>query len=668
MPRILLFASVLPVMWWAGSTQAQTNRSVETGFERNVNRYRWTSNALLHQDIGPWHVAFENRFRSDAFVLFGDRLSFRDENLLLWHIERPIRDWMTGRVRGQSHWYTQSRVFSQRWHAGVRIRPHPDFWIEPAAGIAWDRRPGIGDANPLRLDVGPAFATTMAWSPKAIDDYVIRADANALYQHIDPRRGRAVRMRSNVARRFDAVQLGARVQYSNHRRDAYRAASFLNRNASFDRLSETVEATASDTLTVGLEIETPIYRALRLTGHVDAGSNNRRIRTLGAPEGTLYFDTAFNRRSVESQVGLGYGSARTMVHLGVRVAANAERRRLTNRDVLPATQVSQKTNLIQQADYEEGAFGLDLRARIGMGRLTVTFDGGSSILRHDTPVANLDDRDELYHRGQVAAQVAMSRHLDVDVRLLGTYYHTVYLNADRSGENNVQRSIRLQPSFTWTPGIRTRLHLGAEVRATYTVHDFVLPGRRAADQSARELRYEMDGEHRFGDALALHANGSVGDLRLGLLLWDEFAEIPFDTLRTWNGRVRFQVRSKRGVTADVGFRFFVRSDSDHRVAVQYDPDHDEGAFRPDVDGPPVPASITRPGRIVIEQMGPTCSIAWSIQDRQLLRLEGWLNVQRVRRRLFGELPEEQAEQIRRAARSGDRTVIPNVSMVVSWGL
>ena len=45
------------------------------------------------------------------------------------------------------------------------------------------------------------------------------------------------------------------------------------------------------------------------------------------------------------------------------------------------------------------------------------------------------------------------------------------------------------------PAPLTRVVLTSEVRATYTTADVVLPGRVAEDQSARELRYELEAEH-----------------------------------------------------------------------------------------------------------------------------------------------------------------------------
>lgn len=653
--------------------EGEAVRQIETGFERDVNRYRWSAGALFREQIGGWQFLLDNRFVSDAFVLFNNRLRFRDENRLRWIVDRPLGGRFSARARGRALWYTQSRVFSQEIYGGLRFQARPDLWIEPAVGFAWDRRPGVGTETgvgmeiPLRADMGPAYGSRLAWTPPPLHDYHVRLEADGSWQVINPRRGRAVRLDGAVSRAFDEARFRSTIKYSNYRRDAYQAVSFLNRPEQSSRLSETVEATASDTLAAVFEMEAPLIQGVRMTSRLDFGANNRFIEALRTPADALFFDTAFNRRSFDGEIGVGYSNENNvMIHVAARGGAETERRRLTNRDDLPDTQAAQKSSLLQQADYDQGLFALQARSHATLGRIAFSFDGSSSILRHDTPESNLDDRDELYHNGQFGALVKLSRYIHADVKLLGTYYHTVYLDAERSAENNVQRSLRLRPAFEWTPSSATRIRVGSEIRATYTVHDFVLPGRRAPDQSAREMRYEVDVEHGFAPGLTAFFTGSYSDLHLGRLMWDEFAEIPFDTLRTYSGWLRLQVRTESRVTADVGFRFFVRRDFDRATTIRYARMGEDGEILTDSDGSPLQTSITRPGRSWIEQVGPTCSITWPLRGLSTLRLDGWLNVQHVRRRLYGSLPEGSRKIIQETGRRGDRMIIPNVSLTTSW--
>lgn len=647
---------------------AQPVRRIETGFERDTNRFRWTSHAHVELRVAGWDLALTNRFLSDAFILFEDQLRFRDEDQVDWQARRVLRSGLEARVFGQTAWYGLSRVLSQEVYGGLRLAPRPYAWVEPALGAAMDQRPGVaspGTRASLRMDAGPAFGIRMGLAPPPLQDYRLRLHGEGRWHVITPRQGRSIRLEGTGARAFENTQLAAALRLANVRRDTYQAVSFLNRDTATTRSPESIEATASDTLEAMLSLDAPFYRGMRLNGRLDIAANNRYSRTNRAPEQALFFETNFNRRAFDAEAALTYDQPQFMARATLLVGAATERRALANRDAVPPTEAVQKTNLLQQADYDEGTFGLTgaLRATLHP-RLVLAANGSSRIVRHDTPEANPDDRDEVYHNGEVGLLLRLSRYVEADVKLSGSFYHTVYINAERSAENNVQRSLRLRPSLRWTPSPRTRVRLGSEVRATYTVDDFVLQGRSLSDQSAREMRVDGSLEQDLPGGLRLMADGSFSDLRLGRLLWNEFAEIPFDTLRTYNAWVHIQTGQR--LVADIGFRVFIRTDYERAATVRYVRLDENGNEMLDEMGQPLFTTITRPGRQWIEQVGPTAAITWPMARGSALRLDGWVNIQHIRRRLYGLLPDATADHIRHTARSGTRTLLPNVRMTAVW--
>jgi hypothetical protein len=647
---------------------AQPVRQIDTGFERDVNRYRWRYGLKIAQQIGAWQLGMTNRFRSDAFILFEDRFTFRDENRLVWTARRTLPGPFSVRSRGAVDWFSQSDVFSQELYGGLRYAPTEYAWVEPALGLAWDQRPGAapaGEDAPLRFDAGPAYGLRFTLMPP-VEGYQIRLEGDAAWQAIHPRRGRGLYLDGALAHRIEATQFTARMRLASVRRDAYQAVSFLNRNDPA-RQPETIEATTSDTLEATVELDAPIYRSLRVTSRVDVEAGNRFIRTEQAPTDALFFETDFRRRAARGEVAVRYEHPRLTGRLAAQVGAATERRQLANREDLPPTEAAQKGNLLQQADYDEGQFALSTRLRgEPLRRLVLTFDGSARIVRHDTPDANPDDRDEVFYTGEVGALIRFSRYLEADLKTYGSYNHTVYLNAERSAENNVQRALRLRPSIRWRPSARTRIRVAPEVRATYTVDDFVLPGRRPTDQSAREVRVAGDAEHEVADGLRVRGAGSYSDLRLGRLLWDSFAEIPFDTLRTYSGWLRVQAQVTPTLFAETGVRLFIRSDFDRATTVRYERVDAEGRVLRDEAGQVLLTSITREGRQIIEQVGPTTAITWSLPGGSALRVDGWLYVQHMWQRLYGDLPDEAAGRIAAAARDGTRRVVPNLSVTARW--
>ena len=635
---------------------------LQTGFERDVNRYRCTANASASAKTGKWDFVLENRFVSDAYVLIDDRLRFRDENLLRIQALRPMNRFLSARIRGRMDWFGISRASTQRLYAGLRIAPYSNVFIEPLAGVSADRRPGALSLE-QRPDVGPLFGATLGGQSSPERGYNVSVSGRALWEQTSPRRAHDVQLGAAAQRQFGATNIRTEVRTASLRRDTYQSVSFLNREISS---GESIEATVSDTLDVSLDISSPIVGGVNLLFQSAFRANRRRIRTYRAPEQTLFFDTDFGRDAVEATIGAVYESQNISAQLAAEVSVASESRQLANENQLPPAEATQKANLLLQADYDEGIFGLRGSLRtILWPSITLALGGSSRIVRHDTHEANPDDRDELYHQGQIGLQWRVSPWVTADVRLFGSWYHTVYLKSVRSAENKIQRSLRLNPGIRWQPAEQTRIRLGAEVRATYTVDDFALPGRRPNDQSAREMRVEAEMEQRLWQNTDLRASGSYADLRLGRLLWNSFAEIPFDTLRTYNGWIHLE--TGRRLRADIGWRLYLRTDHDRSSSVRYAAVGPDGMTLYDEAGAVIMRSISRPGRRYIRQMGPTAAVTWQ-RGASSLRLDAWANIQRVYYRLYGGLPEISAERIRAAARKGTRRLIPMITLTVIWNL
>ncbi len=627
------------------------------GFEREINRYRWTGDIQFEQQIEAWTFKLANSFRSDAFILFDDQLSFRDENHTKLTLRRPYGKRQLS-VYGSMGWYSLSRVLSQNLIAGFRFPFTTKFWFEPLLGASLDRRPGFSEGTtrpPLRTDAGPTAGFKFGVPSTMVDAYRVEVSGEGLIQSMAPRRGEMLRASGFAERTFEQTRIRTRVQVARIRRDAYQAASFLNRDDDAARVAETVESTRSDTLTATIFIDHTMSPSTVIGGRLNFMTNRRTIETLRAPESAIFFDSDFSRNVFEAEFSTTYSKSQTLLRLTIRGGAEVERRRLANEEELPPSQASQKLNLLKQADYDRGFFSLRLNARAPVGTHAVfQADLSANILRHDTPDVNPDDRDELYYNGLMGVSQRLMRRVELRLQFFGTYYHTVYLKPTRSVENNVQRSLRLRTTIIWRPSPTTRINVTPEVRANYTIDDFLLPGRRATDQSARELSYNLEAEHDFGGGVRLNVTGRLSDLRLGRFLNDAFAEIPFDTLRTTSTWIRLSVGRK--VQAEIGLRTFIRSDFDRATTVRYDRE----------DGSGMRASITRPGRRKIAQVGPTTSIVWPLTAGRFLRLDGWATIQTITHTLYGELPVGLESQIRKAAKKGTRKLIPNLSVTMQW--
>jgi hypothetical protein len=209
----------------------------------------------------------------------------------------------------------------------------------------------------------------------------------------------------------------------------------------------------------------------------------------------------------------------------------------------------------------------------------------------------------------------------------------------------------------WRPSPSTDITFDTEVRAVYTTDDFDLPNQPKNDQSARELKYIAAVRRRIADDATLNLEASYSKLLLGRLLWTEFREIPFDTLQTTTGFA--SIRIGRRIMAETGLRALYRSDFERSLTVRYTVGSGTDE-RIEV--------ITRPGRERLLQIGPTTELTFPMTNRSELRMSGWIQFQQVRFTLYGELPEEDAPAIRKAADVVERRTIPNLMMTLIWNL
>lgn len=660
--RAAAFASALLL---AGSVHAQTAPTLTSRFERDVNRYAYVATLTFEEPaLGGWQTRVLLRAATEAFGSRDDLL-FRDEGQAVLSATRAVRPGVRWGAESRSAGFSQGRAARSVTGATLELALPDRVWSAAGLlGVAVDQRPGAaleaGEQAPLRTDAGPA-ARAEVRAGGAAGGYALEARGQLGWWRLTPRRqgdaGLDVRAAplpgAAVPVAFDAL-------LRRSLRGTYQSASFLNRTGALPPASAAarVEETTLDTLLAGATLAAPLTRgawALRVDGRLEGEALGRSVRTLRADAGALFFDSDYARRAVRLDLRASAERGSLSGHAGVRSDLVLERRTLANRADLPPAQAAQKADLLEQADFDQSTLGADVRVARTTPRTTVFADVQASLLRLDTPDANDDDRDEAFASARVGAEWRASPRLTLDLTAFASDYHTVYLRSARSGENNRQRALRLRPAMTWTPHEGTRLRTSGEVRATYTRDDFRLPGRMPSDQSAREQRLSADLEHRLAPSLTLRATGTASDLQLGRLVPGRFAEVPFDTVRTYDAHVR--VAAGGTWRAEVGARLFYRTDYSPAVTTRF----------PRPDG--ATAAVTRPGRTWLAQIGPTADLRVPLGARgSEVRLAGWYAVQRQASRLYGRLDPANADAIRAAARRVRSRLLPRVTFGVVWRL
>ncbi len=640
---------------------------LEARFDRDASRYSWVSRLKTDHSFRDWNVSVLNRFQSEAFTQRSTISEFRDENRLLWSVSRSYSPKLSFIGLGSLDWFSQVDAYNSGNYVGFRYRPTGLWSIESFGGVAFDQRQGIrleDGSVPIRNDNGPALGFRSSLGSYQVGSYLLDYQAEGNWQSLKPRTRRAIQSRAGVARQYGQTLIRLTARFANFRRDSYQAASFLNRDQQRNRSPETVEASINDTLATVLSVESRLSDRIQFISSLGFDAFDRDIRTLSAPSEVQFFDTDFARRSLQFRMGLEYRGQRLSGRIFAERGATIERRDLVNIERLPQSQVAAKTDLLRQADFDRGSLRFGFNSTfLAFPSWSLRFSGNGNIKRHDTPEGNFDDRDELLYTALIRSRYELSDRFNFLVNLAGDTYHTVYLKSSRSAENSRRNSLRLYPGVEWRKDIDSFFRFNTEVRATYTVDDFLIEGRPKNDQSARELKYSLSLSRPLGEELIVKADLSTSDLILGRLRWEEFAEIPFDTLNISSAWIR--LKTGKALVGELGWRVLVRSDYDRNASVRYSPIDDNGDVILDDQGDVLSVLFSGIGRRQITQFGPTASLSWEMPTGSRLFFDGWIQRQKISERLYAPFPSGQEEAIQNAGKKGTTRYVPNFSIAVS---
>lgn len=652
---LLLSLAALPAIGQNhNATAPGINLEGESFFSRQLDLFNWryALRSSYRSADDAYLVEFSNLFNSRFYLLGGEVQNIQDENTALLSARMmPRRNDRYGiALESRSLRITNTNLKQDHALLGLYYRHSGAlaFDLKSLAGILQEERSQQQDTG-LMLGLR---AQTQAYN---IGEIQLSNTAYADYADISPRVLQTYRFNTQGLLNTDELNVRANVELARNIRESYQADSFFNR----DR-SDFIESVKSDTTAIYSAWEFPLTESV--SGQVELGglrnvrrTTNRRISSLEERAAPLV-DTRILRQEIDLRFQAEYAQERTALSGGVLYAFATREGQVENPGVLADTDLLQQNERLLNSNFEQQRIELFGSGRLNLGADNISrLDGRISIFNYDTPEINRDDRDELAFSLSLENRHQFSEGFRTRVRLSGEGRHTVYLFSERSIQNNWRRSLRLAPAIDWqiTPWLYSSYNF--LVRANYTVYDFETTGQQNNDQVSREFKAGTNLEARLSPEWTLHLAASRAELRVGRLLWDEFREVPTDTLVTYDTRAGISFQ-KGELHTTVGLRYFLKLDFLPAATVT--------AEQPALneDEPPATLSRTAPGRQRSLQWGPTVEMRLPLHARNELFISGWYQIQRQRQRLYTVYPEEVEEAFRRAENEARTTIFPNIEM------
>jgi hypothetical protein len=624
-------AQLTPSTTLAATAQDSTQAAAPVlrfGFDKLVNTF------LFRADLnGVFTALGGNLFVRQQYrgsIIRTTTPAVRDDEDLMLRYERPLWDSVslvlagTALISADSRSIGLNRLQQFTLSAGAQYRPLANVRVSATGGGEFNEQLGVADR-------GWNAAAQAALTNQRFDEYTLSADASAVVSALSNARTNAqTGARVSIGRTFEGGgTLDFSAQYGGLQRDFYTFVS--------------TQGNTSPTTTQGIPpVETRNERLWRLTartgvplvrgtetsidadvqGFFESWTIGRSFR---APVDGATFTAA--GRTVE-QTRFSVSAALRAVlptsshALSVVVDTRDEVNVIADRFGLAASElqslrlaegqrdnISVRTSLLAQTSWQ--LFHSD----------TVKAEYSASLLRYDTPsTLNNDDRDELIVSANAAYTHRFSAWLVGTLFAETRLFHLVFIKAQRSAQNNWNRSFRLAPSVVYTSeGFSARPQF--EILANYTSFDFEDVLTQAQSFSFRQIAYRDSLVWQMGAGATLETRIIFRYFERGEFRWREFAELPRD--RNYEAFVRvlgFAMADEvlhgtafNNVRIGVGARLYVLSQ--------------QGA---------TPAA--RVPEFLNQTIGPEVSCEMPFLSGTLLRLGGWYEFQFDRTRLLRQIP------------------------------
>jgi hypothetical protein len=575
-------------------------------FERLLSSYQWSLAHRTNYANRQWFLTVDERFRSS--LIQTDRKFIKDQQELTLFAGRRINDRVDVRVSGSSLFLSDNQITGlndaaiSRAYAGIGFSPFVNITFAPYLGYTVDRQAE-------RIDRGLSYRAHVRGTNIEYAETFLNIDGQFSLQNVDPRTTANHFIHIDIDREF-AAQTFMNVQsyYMFSRREFYFPA---------DDVTE-------DLFNVTMNIDQRFDRRIGTAGEIQYALRNNLIGVISTsidwrtvtrgfyyqpttPFTSYLFDTSVDELSLNIRLGFRYSFGDRFSGTGhLTYSERSEEHRLVSVDTgIPPTFVENRaaSEFIKNNFSKRTVLATQGNLRLAR-RHYLMFAGSSSILRYDTPSPqNFDDRDELRLLLFTGTRHDLTRYLTLNFSVDLIMTHIVYLRAQRSANNNWNRVLRFTPAITYSPIDWFQTTNAFEVLANYTVYDFEDILTNVRSLSYRQMGWIDSTRVQVTENTRFNFYSHYRRYERGELRWSSFSERPLHSFEelTVIATIRYDI-PHRSIAFAGGIRYFNRDRYRYNLR--------EREFETQV-----------------RNIGPTCYIYWNIDNRLLLTLQGWYEMQ-----------------------------------------
>ncbi|MHB8904759.1 MAG: hypothetical protein ACYC6D_01385, partial [Melioribacteraceae bacterium] len=442
-------------------------------FDKQLNTYNLSTLAKYFLDTDKIFLGIKENFNST--VTKSSTVNVKDEQFLWALGQYGISDNLKLGILLNNNFYTDDRqiainkasLFSTSFFA--KFIPRKNIEITPFGGFTQNNQIGVKDngynygaeANVDKFNVG---------------DFDLSSLMKFQNEDISPRKNTLRLMDFDINSIFeDNFNNTISAYYSEQRKDFYFIADPVT--ATEFNITNNIQSRTESNYYLQERIKfaqpnSPL--SLDMLGRVAWRDINRNTRFISLYNiANTNYDTRIEEFRMDFSSSADYITDDFNLFLRFSYSERNEKHQPNRSDAINNIIFSERESLEEQKNNTSQLANISILSRFNISRSDrITFSIFHRKLKYDTPSdLNFDDRDELLSIGRIMYEKEFNSFFKVFVNLEGSLNKIVYIFAERSSNNNLQRILKFSSGGTFTAGKFTSSN-SAEVSANYTVFDF----------------------------------------------------------------------------------------------------------------------------------------------------------------------------------------------------
>ncbi len=509
------------------STQSFNTRQLLNNFDKQLNTYNLSTLAKYFLDTDKIFLGIKENFNST--VTKSSTVNVKDEQFLWALGQYGISDNLKLGILLNNNFYTDDRqiainkasLFSTSFFA--KFIPRKNIEITPFGGFTQNNQIGVKDngynygaeANVDKFNVG---------------DFDLSSLMKFQNEDISPRKNTLRLMDFDINSIFeDNFNNTISAYYSEQRKDFYFIADPVT--ATEFNITNNIQSRTESNYYLQERIKfaqpnSPL--SLDMLGRVAWRDINRNTRFISLSNiANTNYDTRIEEFRMDFSSSADYITDDFNLSLRFSYSERNEKHQPNRSDAINNIIFSERESLEEQKNNTSQLANISILSRFNISRSDrITFSIFHRKLKYDTPSdLNFDDRDELLSIGRIMYEKEFNSFFKVFVNLEGSLNKIVYIFAERSSNNNLQRILKFSSGGTFTAGKFTSSN-SAEVSANYTVFDFEELNPNFRSYSFRQFVFRDSSNYKLTGTLRLFLSAYTKLSEQGDFKWTDFSNKP----------------------------------------------------------------------------------------------------------------------------------------------